>query len=880
MGYDNKPNLTDSQFEQCSGNILHLSGCTIIVGQLEINSGGTFTILQNKGAGKVLISDASGVGTWGNIMNGTTNYIPKFNSDGTNIQNSHLSVGQVCFSGVGLFSAIQSNDATNRINFGFCNDVYKGLSFGYNSGSDSGPSISPTYTGALRLQSSGSNPIVLTSGAVKINVDSSANSNILIDGCGTGFNNKYLYYFGGDNYQSDNAGIGVGLIGGDARVGYNKCGGDVLIKPGLKDGTGIDGCVFIQRLPSKTTETCAVYIDATGKLSTGEISGGTGSDTIGWSNSLNGSTIVGCGTVVSGATVCDNTYFGVSAGTSTTTGAQNIAVGSKALKLNIVGIGNTAVGYNALGANNANHNTALGYIALQSNSNGACNVAVGVSSLSGNQTGCDNVGVGYGTLTNNIGGNNNIAMGRLALQANCASANIGIGYQALYLNTMGTQNIGIGCQAMCCTTLGNYNVAIGSVALSRNTTGCENIVIGYRALYSNQTGSQNIAIGNNALNSNIGTSTIGENVAIGTCAMCNGNTAYRNVAIGHQAIGNVVTGAMANTIAIGYKAMYNGCGSSSVGIGSCSLYNSTSGQNTAIGSYTLYCSTTGINNTAVGYSAHMCNIVGSNNIAIGVQALHESTGGTLNIGIGQQTLRVARTGSAYNLGILSGALGCLTTGQYNVGIGVQAGGTVTSTCHNVAIGFQALALSAGACNTVVGTCAGSNSSGITSGNVFLGFQAGSVETGSNMLWIANSSATFLVKGNFSDNTICNGSNSTTWQQSSDIRIKENVSTIPNAIDLITCLNPVVYDYTTGYSTGRSWNESKRICNYGFIAQEYENVFPRCIIMTSEIVDGETISDFRSIDTGHLVPLLVKAIKEQQMQINDLCEKIITLTSNN
>ena len=71
MGYDNKPNLTDSQFEQCPGNTLHLSGCTIIAGQLEINSAGSFIAPTNAGVGKVWTSDVSGVGTWQTISGGS-----------------------------------------------------------------------------------------------------------------------------------------------------------------------------------------------------------------------------------------------------------------------------------------------------------------------------------------------------------------------------------------------------------------------------------------------------------------------------------------------------------------------------------------------------------------------------------------------------------------------------------------------------------------------------------------------------------------------------------------------------------------------------------------------------------------------------------------
>ncbi len=78
--------------------------------------------------------------------------------------------------------------------------------------------------------------------------------------------------------------------------------------------TGGTGTVHVCNLPSKTSETCVIYIDANGKLSTGDAaSGGTGSG-IGWSNESNGSTVAGCGTIASGTSTC-NTFYGVCAGT-------------------------------------------------------------------------------------------------------------------------------------------------------------------------------------------------------------------------------------------------------------------------------------------------------------------------------------------------------------------------------------------------------------------------------------------------------------------------------------------------------------------------------------------------------------------------------------
>lgn len=61
---DTKPNLSDSKFEQCSGDALALSGDTNVFGQFEIQDSATLSIRPNRGAGKVLTSDIDGFATW------------------------------------------------------------------------------------------------------------------------------------------------------------------------------------------------------------------------------------------------------------------------------------------------------------------------------------------------------------------------------------------------------------------------------------------------------------------------------------------------------------------------------------------------------------------------------------------------------------------------------------------------------------------------------------------------------------------------------------------------------------------------------------------------------------------------------------------------
>ena len=107
----------------------------------------------------------------------------------------------------------------------------------------------------------------------------------------------------------------------------------------------------------------------------------------------------------------------------------------------------------------------------------------------------------------------------------------------------------------------------------------------------------------------------------------------------------------------------------------------------------------------------------------------------------------------------------------------------------------------------------------------------------------------------------------TAYSASDIRLKANIKPIMSAIDVINKLNPVSYN----------WNEKAKELNplkddsteYGLIAQELEEVLPELV---HPIYDGE----YKSIDYVKIVPLLIGAIKELQLEINELKINNMTL----
>lgn len=97
--------------------------------------------------------------------------------------------------------------------------------------------------------------------------------------------------------------------------------------------------------------------------------------------------------------------------------------------------------------------------------------------------------------------------------------------------------------------------------------------------------------------------------------------------------------------------------------------------------------------------------------------------------------------------------------------------------------------------------------------------------------------------------------------SSDIRFKENITPIENALDKISKINGYTYD----------WKEENKIehgydgNDVGVIAQEIEEILPQ-LVQTRE-------SGFKAVKYDKLVALLIAGMKEQQLQIEELKSRL-------
>jgi len=220
--------------------------------------------------------------------------------------------------------------------------------------------------------------------------------------------------------------------------------------------------------------------------------------------------------------------------------------------------------------------------------------------------------------------------------------------------------------------------------------------------------------------------------------------------------------------------------------------------NTAIGTKTLYTNTTGYHNTANGYKALYSNTEGESNTANGYSALYYNTEGDYNTANGSYALSSNTTGY---LNTANGyqTLHSNTEGNLNTANGSSALNSNTEGDYNTANGSYALYLNTeGNYNTVIGYSAGrSNQTG--NGNIFLGYKAGYNETGSDKLYIENSSSTTpLIGGDFAtDEVTVNGNLFTINNVGADADLKINASGSNNPG--VHYFLDDVYKTSTGYN---------------------------------------------------------------------------------
>jgi hypothetical protein len=168
-------------------------------------------------------------------------------------------------------------------------------------------------------------------------------------------------------------------------------------------------------------------------------------------------------------------------------------------------------------------------------------------------------------------------------------------------------------------------------------------------------------------------------------------------------------------------------------------------------------------------------------------------------------------------------------------------------------------------------------SGATRGGIFnyggsTRFYAFFTDTGTNanesLLYLnrQNSDGTQIQfrRGNTSKGSVETTTTGTTYNTTSDRRLKDNIEPISDATDKLMDMKPVTHTWID------SPDESQV---HGFIAQEMQEVIP-------EAVSGDAESDeMMSMDYGRITPVIVAALQDALKEIKELKTRIDELENN-
>lgn len=118
------------------------------------------------------------------------------------------------------------------------------------------------------------------------------------------------------------------------------------------------------------------------------------------------------------------------------------------------------------------------------------------------------------------------------------------------------------------------------------------------------------------------------------------------------------------------------------------------------------------------------------------------------------------------------------------------------------------------------------------------------------------------------NLQCNGTGvwgAGAYVNGSDKRIKEDISPIMSGLDVVAKLNPVTYRYKLDWSNDQSTQT-------GFIAQELLTALEDQVYVDGVVQQGGT-NGYYSVAYQNIIPILTKAIQEQQTLIEELNVRI-------
>ena len=250
---------------------------------------------------------------------------------------------------------------------------------------------------------------------------------------------------------------------------------------------------------------------------------------------------------------------------------------------------------------------------------------------------------------------------------------------------------------------------------------------------------------------------------------------------------------------------------------------------------------------------------------------------------------IIQAGNAASTGLVTTGA---TDGILELRSGTAAGGTVAMTINAAGAVTAANGL---AVTGSISSTTGANFA-TSSGNVGIGTTSANVvgRTGARFNVAAGSDDTVQLKGvsasflniaswipatgtvyhiGFGDTTgsytergvITTNGTGTTYGTNSDYRLKEAITPMTDALNVVQQLKPVTYKWKADGSDGQ-----------GFIAHELQTVVPDAVVGEKDGLKEDGSPLYQNIDTSFLVATLTAAIQEQQALIESLTTRLTAL----
>jgi len=115
-------------------------------------------------------------------------------------------------------------------------------------------------------------------------------------------------------------------------------------------------------------------------------------------------------------------------------------------------------------------------------------------------------------------------------------------------------------------------------------------------------------------------------------------------------------------------------------------------------------------------------------------------------------------------------------------------------------------------------------------------------------------------------TIRTTGSSTAYNTASDYRLKENITPVQGAADIVKAMQPVTYNFK---ADSTDWHD-------GFLAHELQELHPRAVSGEKDAVDEEGNPEYQGVDYSKLTPILTAALQEALNKIDALEARLTAL----